>query len=108
MSWLTASAIAISLIPGVASWLSGIRLIRLRDDPALPERLQARSVLIGRVTAVAMVPAILLPGSFSWKLLLIVSSLILGDFNTPASLMRLTGRPAAAIHSYVKDRKSVV
>ena len=80
MSWLTASAIAISLIPGVASWLSGIRLIRLRDDPALPERLQARSVLIGRVTAVAMVPAILLPGSFSWKLLLIVSSLILGDF----------------------------
>lgn len=80
MSWLTAAAIVLSLLPGVFSWISGIRLIQLRDDPALPERLHARSVQVGWFTAVAFVPVVMLPGSLVWKIPLVLLSLILGDF----------------------------
>lgn len=80
MFWLTALAVAICLLPGVISWLTGIRLMRFRDDPALPERLQARSVLIVRIVVLAGLALILLPGSPAWKVPFIALPLMLAGF----------------------------
>ena len=81
MLWLTALAFVLSIIPGVASYLTGIRLVRLRDDPALPERLQARSALVGWITVATLVPVILmLPGSRAWKVPLVILALVVGNY----------------------------
>jgi Zn-dependent protease with chaperone function len=74
-------AVALALAPGALAWWSGRRVVALRDDPLLPERLLERT---RRLTQVSVVVAVLLmfalPAQAPWALPLAVLALVLGVF----------------------------
>ena len=72
---LTAALIA--LVPAAVAWWTGRRLIRLVDDPALPERLVANAQRRGVVTGIALASVLTLTGRHSaWVLMLMFISLM--------------------------------
>ena len=75
------AAALIALVPAAVAWWSGRRLIRLVDDPALPERLVANAQRRGIVTGVALVAIVALTGRNSaWLLMLMFISLMVGAY----------------------------
>lgn len=74
-------ALLCALIPGLQAWVMGRRLIRLRDDPALPERLlkhQSRLVF----TAATCLPILILaiPSQAIWAAPLAILGVLVGQF----------------------------
>ena len=71
------AAALIALLPAAVAWSTGRRLIRLIDDPALPERLIAGAQRRGVVTGVALTLVLFLAGRHSaWLLLLMLLSVL--------------------------------
>jgi Zn-dependent protease with chaperone function len=74
-------AVAVVLLPGLSAWWMGRRLVRLRDDPALPERLFAYNSRLSQVTIFAIVlPYFLTPRYAPWIMLLAVVARLIGGF----------------------------
>jgi heat shock protein HtpX len=74
-------AVALGLAPGALAWWTGRRVIALRDDPLLPERLLARARRLTQVGVVATVLlVILLPDQAPWALPLAALAFVIGVF----------------------------
>ena len=56
------------LLPGIAAWWTGCRLIPLRDDPALPERLTARRTRLAQAVGICLTGQLILGGGALWML----------------------------------------
>jgi len=73
-------SLAAAALPGVVAWWTGRRLLVRRDDPALPERIVARSYRLVQVLAAA-VSVILVVGPYTpWMLVLPLLGLYVGGF----------------------------
>jgi heat shock protein HtpX len=80
MAMWTLVALLAAAVPGVAAWWTGRGLLARRDDPALPERILARSYRLVQVTAAA-VGVILVVGPYTpWTLLLPLLGLYVGGY----------------------------
>src|SRR5574337_820218 len=76
-----ALAVALVLLPGFSAWWMGRRLARLRDDPALPERLFEYNSRLVQVTIIAIVlPYFLTPRYAPWVMLLAIAGRLVGGF----------------------------
>lgn len=74
-------AVALALAPGGLAWWSGRRILALRDDPLLPERLLERTRRLTQVSAgVTVLLAFVLPGQAPWALPLAALALAIGVF----------------------------
>lgn len=79
--WRSAGVPLLALLPGAYAWWTGRWLVRLRDDAALPERLQARGTRLAQLVGVAFaVTAILWPSSLLWAVPLLWLGLGVGSF----------------------------
>src|SRR5262249_6698073 len=79
MAW-TALTLVVALLPGLFAWRTGRRLVLLRDDPALPERLIARRTQLTQVAALCWGGPRFLPGGGGWIVPLGVVALLAGSF----------------------------
>jgi heat shock protein HtpX len=82
----TLACLALAALPGVVAWWTGRRLLARRDDPALPERIVARSTRLVQVTAAAMGVILFLGPHTPWILALPMLSLYVGGFPTHKAL----------------------
>jgi len=76
----TIVALVLVLLPGIAAWWTGRRLIPLRDDPALPERLMARRTRLAQAAGICWTAQLLLPGGALWILVPGLIALLTGSF----------------------------
>jgi len=65
-------------VPGVVAWWTGRRLLARRDDPALPERIVARSRRLVQTMAAAI--AVILFAGSPWMLVLPILGFYVGGF----------------------------
>jgi Zn-dependent protease with chaperone function len=79
-------AFAVVLLPGIAAWWTGRRLIPLRDDPALPERLMARRTRLAQAAGVCWAGQLFLPGGALWMLAPGLLALLTGSFASRRAL----------------------
>src|SRR5712692_797699 len=82
----SAVALAVVLLPGLAAWWTGRRLIRLRDDPALPERLMARRTRLAQAAGICWAGQFFLPGGALWMLAPGLLGLLTGSFASRRAL----------------------
>src|SRR5262245_47035098 len=76
---LSALSLAVALAPGVVAWWTGRRLVARRDDPALPERIIARTSRLVQVMA-ASVGVLFLSPYKPWIFVLALLGLYVGGF----------------------------
>jgi len=79
-------AFAVVLLPGIAAWWTGRRLISLRDDPALPERLMARRTRLAQAAGICWAGQLFLPGGALWMLAPGLLALLTGSFASRRAL----------------------
>jgi hypothetical protein len=82
----SAVAFAVVLLPGIAAWWTGRRLIPLRDDPALPERLMARRTRLAQAAGICWAGQLFLPGGALWMLAPGLLALLTGSFASRRAL----------------------
>src|SRR5713101_7160402 len=82
----SAVALAVVLLPGLAAWWTGRRLIPLRDDPALPERLMARRTRLAQAAGICWAGQFFLPGGALWMLAPGLLALLTGSFASRRAL----------------------
>ena len=75
-----ALALVVALLPGVAAWWTGRRLVPLRDDPALPERLMTRRTRLAQAVGLCWVVQLFLPGGGVWMIAPGAVALLAGSF----------------------------
>jgi hypothetical protein len=79
-------AFAVVLLPGIAAWWTGRRLIPLRDNPALPERLMARRTRLAQAAGICWAGQLILPGGSLWMLAPGLLALLTGSFASRRAL----------------------
>jgi hypothetical protein len=82
----SAVALAVVLLPGLAAWWTGRRLIPLRDDPALPERLMSRRTRLAQAAGICWAGQFFLPGGGLWLLAPGLLALLTGSFTSRRAL----------------------
>src|SRR5438132_11913446 len=82
----SAVAFCVVLLPGIAAWWTGRRLIPLRDDPALPERLMARRTRLAQAAGICWAGQLFLPGGALWMLAPGLLALLTGSFASRRAL----------------------
>src|SRR2546422_731100 len=79
-------AFAVVLLPEIAAWWTGRRLIPLRDDTALPERLIARRTRLAQAAGICWAGQLFLPGGALWLLASGLLALLTGSFASRRAL----------------------
>ena len=75
------AAVVAAFGPAVVAWITGRRVMRQADDPALPELLFARRSLLAKTAAVAVVIMIFLAAGHGWWVLpVMLIGLLAGGF----------------------------
>jgi Zn-dependent protease with chaperone function len=98
--------VLVALVPGIAAWWTGRPLVRLTDDPALPELLWARrqrgnKIVVGSIVVIVLIGGY---GAF-WGLPLLLAGLVVGGH----PLRRALGINVGGIHQQLwYSAKSVV
>ena len=87
--------LAFIVVPGVFAWWSGRRLVRRPDDPALAERLLARTQHTQRVTVLSCVCMAFGAGPYYWlAVLALIVGLWIGDYPSRRVLLDERWGPA--------------
>ena len=73
-------SLAAAALPGIVAWWTGRRLLARRDDPALPERIVARSYRLVQLTAAAVSVMLVVSPYSPWILVLPLLGLYVGGF----------------------------
>ena len=73
-------SLAAAALPGIVAWWTGRRLLARRDDPALPERIVARSYRLVQLTAGAVGVILVVSPYTPWILVLPLLGLYVGGF----------------------------
>src|SRR5438128_11255607 len=73
-------SLAAAALPGVVAWWTGRRLLVRRDDPALPERIVARSYRLVQVMGAAVGVIFFVSPHTPWLLVLPLLGLYVGGF----------------------------
>jgi Zn-dependent protease with chaperone function len=75
-------SLAVAAAPGAVAWWTGRRLLARRDDPALPERIVARTNRLVQVMAASVVVLLFVSPHTPWILALPLLGVFVGGFPT--------------------------